>query len=145
MAKTNLVNSCSECANPCCKTGTGPFTVVDKDTYLENYGTHENWNKKCEGLQRNGKCRYWKTKQLPVACRTHVCTNRKFSAGELLEIAMVTPIACPACDANYTMEYATDNHTIHWRVCESCNYTEKWINAEAVNQCQCNKEETKND
>ena len=124
MAKTKLIRTCAECATPCCKTGPGPYEVVSSSDYLEGYGTHWNWNKKCEGLTRNGKCRYWKTKDLPEACRVHVCPNRFYSSGELELIAMISSIYCPQCEAQYMLEQQTDTHKYY--SCESCDYAEIW-------------------
>ena len=128
MAKSNLVNSCSECLNPCCKTGPGPYTVVDKEVYLESYGTYENLNRKCEGFTRNGKCRFWGTKNLPEACRTHVCTNKKYTSDEIFTISTVVSKICPNCGANYMMEYAEGDQECV--ACEACKYIERWVQVE---------------
>ena len=78
-----MIKSCTDCKTKCCKTGPGPYKIRKVDTYLDNFGTPENYNTKCEHFTRSGKCRVWGTRDLPLECRTYVCTNRQYSKKEM--------------------------------------------------------------
>lgn len=82
-----MIKSCDECKSKCCKTGPGPYEPVDKKEYLFNARGSKKYNIKCEHFdEETEKCEIWNTKKLPVVCRIYVCSNREYSAEELVQI-----------------------------------------------------------
>jgi len=80
-----MINNCKDCENKCCSAGPGPYTLVDPEVFLLNYGEHENYNKKCRHFI-NDKCDLWGIPRMPLECRIYVCQSRSFSIDELDEI-----------------------------------------------------------
>ena len=121
-----LVDSCSECQQVCCKTGPGPYKILSPEDYLENYNLTEAYNTKCAALTSRGRCSVWGTKDFPIACRVHVCTNRKFTKEELWKIEQVEDRACSNCGASYVLLYH-DKKLGHWiEECENCRHNFGW-------------------
>lgn len=113
------ISSCKECKDKCCETGPGPYKALKPLKYLDNYGTCESYNTKCEGLTRSGKCKYWGTNTLPSECRSYVCQTRSYTKKELKAIEMVCDdYACENCEAQYLLVYKKDGAWVH--DCEIC-------------------------
>ena len=82
-----LVSSCSDCKTKCCKFGPGPYKRLPPHEFLENYGSIDGYNTRCNKLTNSGKCKLWGTPVLPIECRIFVCQNKKFTKKELKSIS----------------------------------------------------------
>ena len=128
-----MIKSCKQCKGNCCKTGPGPYKLLSPENYLENYSILESYNTRCMALSENNECRIWKTKELPVACRVHICTNKIFSAKERKDIESVVERECVYCEAPWTLcenistVYVDEIPTELWEYhCEVCGKTYYW-------------------
>lgn len=130
-----MIKSCSECKVKCCKTGPGPYEVLPPEEYLENFGTTDAYNTKCQELKPNGMCGIWGTPDFPLECRTYVCQTRKYSKEELDHIdAFQEDLECETCGsaliyAKEVKDSVDDDHTVGrtWTlICETCGQTDEW-------------------
>jgi len=120
-----MISSCSECKNPCCKTGPGPWTAIPAEDYLDGFGTVAVYNKKCVALTDEGTCSYWKTPSLPVECRIHTCSLRTFSDDELSVIRNIQEFECENCGCEWIIRtYVGENQFRD--TCEACGYVMRW-------------------
>lgn len=122
---TTLYKSCKECKQKCCMTGPGPHKVLTPKKYLENFGTTDSYNTKCESLTKAGNCKLWKTPKFPTACRTHICTSREFSKQEIDTINLIFDTTdthgCPKCKGGYVIY-----HNKMLTECEICGFKWRW-------------------
>ena len=81
-----MIDNCHDCKTKCCQSGPGPHELVTPQHYLINYGEFENYNKKCSAFM-DEKCSLWGSPEMPLECRTFVCTFRSFTKPELSKIA----------------------------------------------------------
>jgi len=130
-----LYKSCAECEQKCCKCGPGPYKTVSVTEYLGNFGTSDNYNRKCENMGKGGKCKLWKTPRFPTECRTYVCTSRRFSVEELELIEKIHDVTdmgeesgykCIKCESNYVIEVYTSSKRFTYR-CEACDHMWAWV------------------
>lgn len=85
-----MITSCKECKTNCCKSGPGPHIPIPVETFLRNYATVWNYNKKCGLLTEEGKCDFHDDIAQPLECKSLVCQVRSFSPKELEQIHTVT-------------------------------------------------------
>ena len=130
-----MIKSCLECTNKCCFVGPGPYEALPAEEYLENFGTTESYNTKCESLGDDGLCKLWGTPDFPQECRTYVCQTREYSEAEMRHIdAFDEERECDMCGSNliYCKEVAEKdieeiNINDKWTfVCEACGHEEEW-------------------
>jgi len=117
--KKNKISSCKDCTNICCKIGPGPYTIVNRNKFLENFGDSDGYNTKCDGLRRNNTCKYWKTKKFPQECRQFVCQNRLFSKKELEIIENIDETKCWYCGCPWTIYWGGRNFEFECEICEA--------------------------
>ena len=105
-----LYNSCADCRQKCCKTGPGPYKVLEPEDYLENFGDTAAYNTKCKHLTASGRCSVWKTADFPAACRVYVCQSRRYTKEELRDINCIVALdegyddyGCLDCKAQYVL------------------------------------------
>jgi len=127
----DLVKSCSDCPYNCCKIGPGPHKVLAPEEYLCGWSNPDGYNTKCEGLTKDGKCKYWGTNRLPIECRTHVCNNKIFTKAELEVIAGISTeqAPCDNCGALYLLGKSNGRNgagRIWWWECEVCGFKLEW-------------------